>query len=154
MNSQRKPRGNRKAWRAKFRKGQSAVELAFVAPALVLLLVVAADFARVFFVSISVNNAARAGAQYGSQSVITAADANGMTAAVKQDDSMVTATAGQCTCGTSSTIPACPSNYCTNNPQGNYVIVNTQATFNTIVKYPGLPSSFTLKGQAVMQVQQ
>jgi len=73
MNSQRKPSSNRKAWRA-FRKGQSAAELAFVAPALVLLLVVAADFARLFFVSISVVNAARAGAQYGSQSVITAAN--------------------------------------------------------------------------------
>jgi len=153
MNSQRLSKGNRKAGRA-FERGQSAVELAFVAPALVLLLVVAADFARLFFVSIGVKNAARAGAQYGSQSVITAADANGMVGAAQKDDSIVSATASQCTCGSSSSVPACPSNYCTNDPQGNYVTVNTQATFNTILNYPGVPSSITLKGTAIMQVQQ
>ena len=49
-----------------YRKGQSAVELAVVVPVLALLLVVVADFGRVFFVSVAVNNAARAGAQYGS----------------------------------------------------------------------------------------
>jgi len=51
-------------------------------------------------------------------------------------------------------VPACSSNYCTNDPQGNYVVVNAQAPFSTIVKYPGVPSSMTLKSQAVMQVQQ
>jgi Flp pilus assembly protein TadG len=112
MNSQRRSKGNRKGWRA-FGRGQSAVELAFVAPALVLLLVVAADFARLFFVSIGVNNAARAGAQYGSQSVITAADAAGMISAAQKDDTIVSASASQCTCGTSSSVTACQSSYCT-----------------------------------------
>jgi hypothetical protein len=67
----------------------------------------------------------------------------------------LTVTASQCTCGTAtSSIPACAANFCTNDPEGNYVVVNTQVPFTTIVKYPGVPSSITLKGQAVMQVQQ
>lgn len=105
-----------------------------------------------------VEKAARAGAQYGSNSVITAADAAGMKAAAKQDGANVanlTVTASQCTCGTvTASIPACSSGFCTNDPQGNYVVVNAQAPFSTVLAFPGVPSSITLKSQAVMQVQQ
>ena len=125
---------------------------------LAIILVVAADFGRLFYTYLEVINAARAAAQYGSNSVITAADSTGMVAAAKQDGINVanlTVTASQCTCGTATaSVPACASNYCTDDPQGNYVVVNTQALFNTLVKYPGVPSSVTLKSQAVMQVQQ
>jgi|ERR1700691_2576381 Flp pilus assembly protein TadG len=138
--------------------GQSYVELAFVIPVLATILVVAADFGRLFYTYVEVINAARAGAQYGSNSVITAADFTGMSTAAKQDGADVpnlTVTATQCTCGTPTAfIPACASNYCTNNPQGNYVVVNASVPFSTIVKYPGVPSSITLTSQAVMQVQQ
>ena len=125
---------------------------------LAIILVVAADFGRLFYTYIEVINAARAGAQYGSNSVVTAANAAGMIAAAKQDGvnlSNLTVTASQCTCRTATaSIPACSSNYCTNDPQGNYIIVNAQAPFSTITKYPGVPSSTILKSQAVMQVQQ
>jgi Flp pilus assembly protein TadG len=159
MNSRRSskptPGRRRSFWAA---RGQSYVELAFVLPVLAIVLVVAADFGRLFFAYVGVIDAARAGAQYGSNSVITAADATGMSAAARQDGINVanlTVSASQCTCGTAtSTIPACASNFCTNDPQGNYVVVNTQVPFTTIVKYPGVPSSITLNGQAVMQVQQ
>jgi Flp pilus assembly protein TadG len=139
-------------------RGQSYVELAFALPVLVLILVVAADFGRLFYTYVEVINAARAGAQYGSNSVITAADATGMKAAATQDGANVpnlTVTANQCTCGTATaSIPNCSASFCTNDPQGNYVVVNAQAPFSTITKYPGVPSSVTLKSQAVMQVQQ
>lgn len=137
--------------------GQSAVEFALMATVLMALMLIAADFSRLFFVSIAVNNAARAGAQYGSQSLITAADATGMQTAATTDGSNITgitATASQCTCGTSTNVAACPASYCTDNPQATYVTVTTQATFTTFVTYPGIPSSTTLTGQAIMQVQQ
>ena len=77
-----------------------------------------------------------------------------MKAAAKQDGANVanlTVTASQCTCGTvTASIPA----FCTNDPQGNYVVVNAQAPFSTVLAFPGVPSSITLKSQAVMQVQQ
>jgi Flp pilus assembly protein TadG len=91
-----KPR--RRFWAA---RGQSYVELAFALPVLAIILVVAADFGRLFYTYIEVINAARAGAQYGSNSVVTAANAAGMIAAAKQDGvnlSNLTVTASQCTC--------------------------------------------------------
>ena len=146
------------AGRRGWQNGQSAVELALVTPILVVLLLVAADFARVFYTSIAVNNAARAAAQYGSSSIVTAADSAGMTAAAQADGwSGLNVSASQCTCLTSTTVTECTtidSTYCTNNPAATYVLVTVTAPFNTLVTYPGLPSSITLTGHAIMQVQQ
>jgi Flp pilus assembly protein TadG len=148
----------RRRW--SFGKGQSAVELAFALPVLLLLLVVIADFARIFFVSVAVNNAARAGAQYGSQSVTTAADSAGMVAAASADAANVsnwgTPTASQCTCivATPQTVTLCATSYCAHSTTATYVTVNTSATYNTILNYPGITSSYTLTGKAIMQVQQ
>lgn len=137
--------------------GQSAVELALAVPVLILLLVIGADYSRIFYMSIGMNNAARAGAQYGSQTVITAADSAGMIGAAKADGlnlSNLTATASQCTCATSTTVAACPTNYCTNAPSATFVEVDTQGIFHTLVNYPGIPASTTVSGKAIMQVQQ
>jgi Flp pilus assembly protein TadG len=137
--------------------GQSLVELALALPVLILLLLAAADFGRLFYTWIAVSNAARAGAQYGSQTLTNAADSNGMTRAATTDGSNITglqATASQCTCVSGTSVTVCSgSNYnCTNAPKATYVKVDTQATFNTIVSYPGIPSSLTVKGTAIMQV--
>jgi len=141
--------------RVRWHRGQSAVELALVTPILIVLLVVAADFGRVFYTSIAVNNAARAGAQYGSESIVTAADSAGITAAAKTDGwSGLNVSASQCTCETSTIVAACATSYCTNNPAATYVTVTVTAPFTTLVNYPGLPSSITLTGHAIMQVQQ
>ncbi len=150
-------------------KGQSAVEFAIVVPVLALMLVAIADFARVFFVSVAVNNAARAGAQYGSQTVSTAQDTTGMQKAASLDFGCVpsgsatcpnlpnwsTPTASQCTCTVSNpqTVTLCASSYCTYSANSTYVTVNTSATFSTILNYPGIAHSYTLTGQAIMQVQ-
>jgi Flp pilus assembly protein TadG len=144
----------RRGWRS----GQSAVELGFALPVLVLMLVAAADFGRVFFVGIAVNNAARAGAQYGSQTVITAADIPGMKAAATTDGSNIpslTVTASQCTCESpAGSVPACADTYCDANSTATFVEVDTSAPFSTILNYPSVTHSFTLTGKAVMQVQQ
>lgn len=146
----------------RWRSGQSAVELALIFPTVALLLLIAADFGRLFSMNVGLRNAARAGAQYGSQSVVTAADAAGMIAAVQKDGSSITGlstpTANQCTCESGSSVAACATtysaNYCTHNASATYVIVKAQATFHTLIHYPGIPSSLTLSGQAVMQVQE
>ena len=130
------------------------VELAVIAATLVALLLIAGDFGRLFYLSIAVNNAARAGAQYGSQSLVTAADLTGMQNAATTDSSSVTATASECTCATSTNVAACAASYCTDNPQATYVTVNTQATFRTLFHFSFIPTSVTLTGQAIMQVQQ
>src|SRR5260370_34099905 len=78
MNSHIFRRQSRDGLFSKFARGQSMTELAIAVPVLALLLVASADFARVFYFSIAVNNAARAVAQYGSQSIATASHSNGM----------------------------------------------------------------------------
>jgi Flp pilus assembly protein TadG len=158
MSSHRSKLAPVKVWSpSRLSRGQSAVELALAVPVLVLLLVVGSDYSRIFYVSVGVNSAARAGAQYGSQTVITAADSTGMIAAAKTDGANLanlTATASQCTCASSTTVTACPTSYCTNAPQGTFVEVDTQSVFKTILNYPGIPTSTTLSGKAIMQVQQ
>ncbi len=139
-----------------FAKGQSLVEMAAVLPVLAILLVVAADFGRLYYTNIEVIEAARAGAQYGSQSVTTAANLHGMQTAAQNDAVNVPgmgAVASQCTCATGSTVTACPTSYCTGSPAGaTFVEVDTSTTFNTLVSYPGVPSSVPLSGKAVMMV--
>ena len=138
-------------------RGHSTVEMAVVAPVMALLLLAATDLARLFYASIAVSNAARAGAQYGSQSLIAAADSAGMAAAAKADASNVTglnAVGSQCTCFTPSSVTACASSYCTSNPQGTFVEVDTSTTFRTLITYPGIPSSVSLSGKAIMRVEQ
>ena len=137
--------------------GNSMVEMALVLTALIYLVVGAADFSRLFYTATELASSARAGAQYGSRSVVTAADTNGMIAAARQDApniGTITVTPSQCTCGTSSTVSACGSTYCTNAPQANYVEVDTQFTFTTVTRYPFIPSSIPLTRKAIMQVAQ
>ncbi len=122
------------------------------------MLVAAADFGRVFFFGIAVNSAARAGAQYGSETVITAADITGMKAAATTDGSNVpslSATASQCTCESPrGSVAACAKSYCDASATATFVEVDTSAPFTTLLKYPGVPHSLTLTGKAIMQVQQ
>ncbi len=138
--------------------GQSSVELALMLPILVLLLLIGMDFGRMLYAAIEVSNAARAGAQYGAQSLITAADSAGMQAAAVADGSNVsglTATATQCTCAAGSLVPTCSAGYdCSTYSSATFVTVNTSATFTTFATYPGLPSPVPLSGRAIMQVQQ
>jgi Flp pilus assembly protein TadG len=133
------------------------VELAVAMPVLVLLLLAAADFGRLFYAWIGVNNAARAGAQYGSQGLANAGNSAAMILAATTDGANIsglTATASQCTCVSGTSVTVCSgSNYnCTNAPQATFVEVDTQTTFHTVISYPGIPSSITVKGQAIMQV--
>ena|SRR5690348_1474551 len=138
---------------SRWRKGQSVVELALAAPVLALVLVATADFARVFYASIEVANAARAGVQYGVQNYTTGVDYTGMQNAALNDGSNVSglqATASEfCQCNGSTV--ACSPAQCSQ-PK-IFVQVRTTATFSTMLHYPGISSSIPLSSTAVMQVQ-
>ena len=130
-----------------------------VAPVLALLLVGVSDFARAFYFNEEVIAAARAGAQYGSQSVSTAANSSNIQSAALANGTNVpglTVNSSVCTCQspTPSGETACTTGYCNGaNASATYVIVNTSATFTTLIKYPGIPHSSTMSGEAIMQVQ-
>ncbi len=137
--------------------GQSAVELALSIPLLVLLLLAGVELGRIFYIQISVSNAARAAVQYGGQSITTANDNNGMQGAALADAPNITgltATAShycQCANGNSST---CLATDCSGSHRLLYVQVTTSAPYTPMMNYPGLPGSLTLTGKAVIRVPQ
>jgi Flp pilus assembly protein TadG len=151
------------------RTGQSALEFALVAPVLILLMLVVVDLGRFFYVDIAIHGAARAGAQYGSQSYASAADATGMANAATMDWNnsklILTVTPTQCTCvAESTTVPVCPTSYCVDDTQATFVNVTTQVTYSAVITYLaiptaalsfiGIPTSGVLSSQAIMQVHQ
>lgn len=140
--------------RSYFRCGQSAVELALLMPVLAFVLVAAADFARVYYMSTTLVSAARAGVQYGAQSITTASDRDGMKQAALNDASNlsgVTATASNfCECPPSTSHVSCSL---TCSGMEMYVQVNTSANFRTLVSYPGIPSTVTINESARMRAE-
>ena len=141
-------------------RGQAFVELALVLPIFILLLVGAAEVGRIAFAAIEVSNAARAGVSYGAQNHATASDSSGIQTAATQDGPDLTdlqAVATQaCTCSSGSAITCANAgtNCLAPNRIIEYVQVQTSAVVGTVFKFPGIPSSITLRGYAMMRVEQ
>ncbi len=150
-------------------RGGALVELALVAPILIALALGAADFGRLAYFSIEASNAARAGAAYAAQSTATSIDTSGIRTAAAHDAPNLTGIATltvtsnpvcQCANGTSfstvgTTTAACAAailNCASPHRVINYVQVNTSAPVATMFRYPGIPTSITLRGQAIMRI--
>jgi Flp pilus assembly protein TadG len=135
--------------------GQAAVELALSVPLLLMMFLVVVETGRAFYIAISVSNAARAGVQYGSQNLSTAADNAGMQAAAANDAPNIvgmTTTAThfcQCANGTAST---CLSTDCSGSHRLLYTQVNTGAPYAPLVNFMGIMPPMTVPGKAVMRV--
>lgn len=132
--------------------GQSAIELALVLPVMILLLVAVCDFARLFYASIGVADAARAGVQYGAQNRTTAVDYAGMQQAALNDGAGIAKLSANatsfCQCGGATV--SCSTAGCAD--PGNFVQVTVSANFHTILTYPGIPQPAPLSSTAVMEV--
>jgi len=145
--------------------GQALVELALIFPVFILLLVGAAEFGRLAYAAIEVTDAARAGVAYGAQSHITASDTTGMQTAATQNAPDVTGISAVatnfCACSTAPTAQnsctsAAVTTSCSTAPAHSeeFVQVKTSAAVNTVFHYPGLPTLYTMTGQAIMRVEQ
>lgn len=135
--------------------GQALVELALTWILFSVLLVGGAEFARLVYASIEVSNAAKAAVAYGARSVATAADATGMKTAASDEAANVTldpttvSTSYTCSDGSTPT-----GTTCSTGALETILTVNTQATVDPIFHVPGLPTSYTITGQAVQKVMQ
>jgi Flp pilus assembly protein TadG len=154
--------------------GQALVEVALSAPLLLLLLLGAAEFARVAYAAIEVSNAASAAALYAASSHGNAGNTTNISAMALNDAANLGAGTGgavtvtnistSCSCANSSYTPSSCSdnNTCPKNGTAmvETITVNTQVTYKPLISYIGLgnsgwfsgPGSFTLKGQAVQTV--
>jgi Flp pilus assembly protein TadG len=142
----------------KSQTGQAAVELALIIPLLFLFFLGTIEFGRLAYIAIETSSAARAGAQYGGQNHITAANIAGMQQAALEDAPELTRLTATpqviCQCSTSlgTNLP------CTNTCRSGRVIVFVQvvtlAQFTPWLPYPGSPTSVTVKGEATSVVGQ
>jgi Flp pilus assembly protein TadG len=148
----------RSLWRAD--AGAATVEMALVAPILILLMMGIIEVGRYADYTIKVTNAARAGVQYGAQNLATASNTAGIRAAALGDAQSVaglTATPQTfCTCADGSADANCVVATCpATNPRLVYVRVDTAGTISSLFNYTGLPTSFrtlTVSGLAIMRV--
>lgn len=141
-------------------RGQALVEMAFVAPLLILLVIGAIDFGRYLFQGIEVGNAARAGVQYGAQNAVTSMNAAGMATAAQNDahdiGPLAVTASYYCTCDGSpgteyvscSGMPACAAG----DHVDLYVKVLASETFTPLIAYPGMPNPVTIARTATQQV--
>jgi Flp pilus assembly protein TadG len=116
------------------RRGAAVVEMAVLLPLLVFLFLLAADFARVFYFSLTLTNCARAGALYASDPSIQSESPFASTQAAALADA--TNFSPQPTITEANGVDA---------NGRNYVEVTAAHTFGTITGFPGIPSSLNLK---------
>jgi Flp pilus assembly protein TadG len=139
-------------------KGTSVLELALVLPILLLILLGAIDFGRVFYASVEVTNAAHAGVQYGARSLTLANDTAGMQTAATNDavdtSGMTSNASYACKCPGSSTTVSCTSALLTcgsTNPYELYVTVATQKSLTPMFPWPGIPNPIVVNASATMR---
>jgi Flp pilus assembly protein TadG len=138
-------------------RGQASVELALSLPLLLMMFLVVVETGRAFYIAISVANAARAGVQYGSQSLTTANDNAGMQTAADNDAPNIagmTAVAThfcQCSDGSAST---CLATDCSGSHRLVYTQVNTSASYSPLINFMGILPAMTVPGKAIMRVAQ
>jgi Flp pilus assembly protein TadG len=139
--------------------GQALLEVALVTPLLLLLAVGIIEIGRYAYYSILVADAARAGAQYGAQNLATAADTAGIRAAAENDGQNLAplnvTVQHECGCTGSGIGGACPATSCASpNHALVYVKVTVSGKFNSLFKYPGIPSSISCASTELMRVAQ
>jgi Flp pilus assembly protein TadG len=141
------------------RRGNAIIEFTILFPVMLLMLFGTMDFARVFFAGIGIANAARAGVQYGALSPGKAGDSSGIQAAALADAAAqgltgVTASANRyCSCTGSSSTVSCSTGTCSGQTPNGYVEATVQYTYNSVLRYPGLPDALTISRTARMRVQ-
>jgi Flp pilus assembly protein TadG len=151
----------RRTWRGRTsaERGQSVVEIALVTPMLLLLLVGTIEIGRYAYYGIEVSSAARAGVQYGAQSLADSKDLAGITQAARNDAPEVpginVSTTNQCACSNSpANFVGCPAWGCAPGHGLVFLKVDTAANIRPLFRYPGLPVTFAARGHAIMRVMQ
>jgi Flp pilus assembly protein TadG len=141
------------------------LELAVCLPVFALLILGGAEIANIAWASIQINNAAHAGAQFGSQGRAWAANISGIETAAQNEAPALTLTfptapTQTCSCidlatGTTGvnstgchTLVECPAPYVI----FDNITVTTQAVVTPLIHYPGLPATYTLHATATMGV--
>jgi len=131
----------RRARKAPDRGGAAAAELAVLVPFIAFLAVVAADWSRIYYLTITANAAARNGALYASDAIYAA----------NSGYADVTA-AALAECPNTDPTPTVSQSTTTDAAGNAAVVVTVTITFNTVSKFPGVPSTNTVTRSCQMRV--
>lgn len=129
------------------RRGGAALEFALVLPVLMMLVLGVVDFARIYSTAMALRSAARVGAEQGATHRLTpltqvAWDNRVRTAVLEAMQSAPQFNSSNLTISTASS---------TNVAGQLSVEVSTEYPFQTIVNWPGLPSTVTLRSRVAME---
>jgi Flp pilus assembly protein TadG len=145
-------------------EGSALVELALSMPVLLIMLLGAAEFARLAYASIEVVNAAHAAAVYASSSHAALSDSTGITNAAGTDSGnltgsnaiQVTSVSSACSCSDTGVSPSsCADNSTCFNAHAamiTTVTVQTRSTYAPVIRIPGSALSFNLYGNSSLVV--
>ena len=133
------------------------VELALVILLMMMILMGLIDFARVFHAAVTVTGAARAGAQYGSQTNGHTGDNAGMTTAADEDsvnlvDGIAVTPSRYCKCE-DGTDADCLTETCPEGAPQVYVEVQATYLFETLTQFPLIPKNVGLNQVTTIRVQ-
>lgn len=131
------------------------VELAVIVPFFLLLLIGVVDYGRAFYTSITVSNAARAGAEFGAHSPENSVNIAGMKSFAQADGQEAGALTLNarfyCECA------GTPNDLCTVCSGGVapdvFVEVTAEKRLNMLLPYPGLPRTVTIARKATFRSQ-
>jgi Flp pilus assembly protein TadG len=126
--------------RAQRRSGVAVVELAVLLPLLVFLFVIGIDFARLFYHLVTVSAAARNGAHWGSLEPKNSTDTVGIEKAALSDAQNL------------SPAPKVYSKTGTDELGHPCVVVRVEWTFNTVSRFPLVPSTVNLTRAVQMRI--
>lgn len=140
------------------RQGIAVIEFAVILGLLMLMLLAAGDFGRIFYAQIALENAARSGASFGTRVGGAYSNDSGILAAASADDGglsdvSIVIPARTCTCADGSPV-ACNGN-CGGTDPTPKILLTVQANYNfeSITDFPGLPTSVPIRAKAVMRAQ-
>ena len=125
----------------KRRRGAAVVELALLLPLLIFLFAVAVDFARVFYLSLTLQNCARAGALYASDPAVADESAFASTQAAALADA-----------ANLNPKPTITQAQGTDSAGRSYVEVTAASTFQSVARVPGVPTQMNLARTVRMYV--
>jgi len=137
--------------------GLAATEFAIAGPVLVLMMICVMDLGLGIYRKMQVQSAAQAGAQYAmihgfNESAVLSAVASATTFS---GINASPAPSQFCGCISNNRISSisCSSTCSGGSSPGTYVTVSTQGTYNTIISYPVLPTSYNFVAQSTVRIQ-
>lgn len=137
-------------------RGSASVEFALGAGFIMVLIAMVADFGMAFYDNMSLENAARAGAQYAvNNGVNETSIADVVRNATTLDPSGLTIASSRfCECADSSTISCSNQVLCpVAGGKRTFVTVTVDHTFTPLLPYQGLETSIPLRGQVTLRIQ-